>query len=85
MQWTGERMDANIPVHFVGFGRASLRMAGAHSDGVHLHTLIGHEGLRRAKALIREGAEAAWRGPEVTNTLCASRLLNPRSDSIGKE
>ena len=46
---TGDWMDARIPIHFVGFGARSLRMAGAHFDGVHLHTFIGREGLRRAR------------------------------------
>jgi len=60
----GNWMHAQIPVHFVGFGPASLRFAGAHFDGVHLHTFLSHAGLRRARALVREGAEAAGRDPD---------------------
>ena len=60
----GDWVDADIPVHFVGFGPRSLRFAGAHFDGVHLHTFITDEGLRRAKTLIQEGAEAAGRDPD---------------------
>lgn len=49
----------------MGFGPASLRLAGAHFDGVHLHTFITAQGLRRAKALVQEGAAAAGRDPEA--------------------
>lgn len=60
----GDWLDANIPIHFVGFGPRSLRFAGAHFDGVHLHTFITDQGLRRARALVQEGAEAAGRNPD---------------------
>lgn len=60
----GDWMQANIPIHLVGFGPKTLRFAGAHFDGVHLHTFITDEGLRRAKALVAEGAEAAGRNPD---------------------
>ncbi len=60
----GDWMDADIPIHFVGFGPKSLRFAGRHFDGVHLHTFITDHGLRRAKALVQEGAEQAGRNPD---------------------
>lgn len=59
----GDWLDADIPLHFVGFGPNSLAFAGRHFDGVHLHTFITDNGLRRAKALIQEGAAAAGRDP----------------------
>jgi probable F420-dependent oxidoreductase len=59
----GNWVAADIPVFFVGFGAGSLRFAGAHFDGVHLHTFITPAGLRRAIACVREGAEAAGRDP----------------------
>lgn len=59
----GDWLDAKIPMHFVGFGARSLRFAGAHFDGVHLHTFITPAGLRKAKALIQEGAADAGRDP----------------------
>jgi probable F420-dependent oxidoreductase len=59
----GNWLDADIPLHFVGFGPRSLRFAGRHFDGVHLHTFITDHGLRRAKALVQEGCEAAGRDP----------------------
>lgn len=60
----GDWMSADIPIHFVGFGAKSLRFAGQHFDGVHLHTFITEAGLKRAKALVREGAEMAGRNPD---------------------
>lgn len=60
----GKWMDARIPVHFVGFGPASLRFAGEHFDGVHLHTFITPHGLRRAKELVQTGVEKAGRDPD---------------------
>lgn len=59
----GEWLDAEIPIHFVGFGSNSLRFAGRHFDGVHLHTFVTPAGLRRARALLQEGAAAAGRDP----------------------
>ena len=59
----GDWIDANIPIHFVGFGPKSLRFAGQHFDGVHLHTFVTDHGLRRAKQFIHEGAEEAGRNP----------------------
>jgi probable F420-dependent oxidoreductase len=74
----GEWMDAPIPIHFVGFGPRSLRFAGAHFDGVHLHTFITDKGLRRAKLLVQEGAEAAGRDPhEVKVYSVIATALNP--------
>ena len=60
----GDWMDANIPIHFVGFGPKSLRFAGNHFDGVHLHTFVTDHGLRRAKTFIQEGAEQAGRNAD---------------------
>lgn len=82
----GDWMDAKIPVHFVGFGPRSLRFAGAHFDGVHLHTFITDEGLRRAKQLVQEGAEAAGRSPEDVKVYSVlATVLNPsREDYLRK-
>ncbi|CAH0991538.1 F420-dependent glucose-6-phosphate dehydrogenase [Sinobacterium norvegicum] len=57
----GDWLDARLPIHFVGFGPKSLRFAGKHFDGVHLHTFVTDHGLRRAKQFIQEGAEQAGR------------------------
>lgn len=82
----GDWMQAEIPIHFVGFGPASLRMAGAHFDGVHLHTFITHEGLRRAKALVQEGAESAGRDPDSVKitTVCATAIEPDREAHLRK-
>ena len=79
-------MDAQIPIHFVGFGPRSLRFAGAHFDGVHLHTFITDEGLQRAKALVQEGAEAAGRDPNTVKVYSVmATALNPtREDYLRK-
>ena len=60
----GDWIDANIPIHFVGFGPQSLRFAGQHFDGVHLHTFVTDHGLRRAKQFVQEGAEKAGKNPD---------------------
>ena len=60
----GDWMDATLPIHFVGFGEKSLRFAGQHFDGVHLHTFITDQGLQRARSLVQEGAEKAGRDPD---------------------
>jgi probable F420-dependent oxidoreductase len=60
----GDWINADIPVHFVGFGPKSLRFAGQHFDGVHLHTFVTDHGLRRARSFVQEGAEIAGRNPE---------------------
>ena len=82
----GDWMDAQIPIHFVGFGPRSLRFAGAHFDGVHLHTFITDEGLQRAKALVQEGAEAAGRDPNTVKVYSVmATALNPtREDYLRK-
>lgn len=74
----GDWMDADIPIHFVGFGPKSLRFAGAHFDGVHLHTFINDDGVRRARALVQEGAADAGRDPDAVkiHTVFAT-ALNP--------
>lgn len=82
----GDWMDADIPIHFVGFGAGSLRMAGAHFDGVHLHTFLTREGLRRARALVQEGAEAAGRDPDAVKitTVCATAVDPDREAHLRK-
>lgn len=82
----GDWLDANIPIHFVGFGPRSLRFAGAHFDGVHLHTFITDEGLRRAKALVTEGAAAAGRNPDDVkiHSVLATALNPDREDYLRK-
>lgn len=82
----GDWMDAKIPVHFVGFGPKSLRFAGQHFDGVHLHTFITDEGLQRARALVREGAQAAGRDPDAVQVYSVfATALNPsREDYLRK-
>ncbi len=83
---SGDWMDASIPIHFVGFGPNSLRFAGQHFDGVHLHTFITLEGLSRARALVQEGAEAAGRDPnsvEITS-VCATAVNPSREDHLRK-
>jgi 5,10-methylenetetrahydromethanopterin reductase len=82
----GDWLDANIPIHFVGFGPRSLRFAGAHFDGVHLHTFITDQGLCRAKALVQEGAEAAGRNPDDVKIYSVlATALNPnREDYLRK-
>jgi len=78
----GDWMNADIPVHFVGFGPRSLRFAGAHFDGVHLHTFITDAGLRRARELIREGAEEAGRdADEVKVYAVVATVLDPDRES----
>ena len=83
---SGDWIDATIPIHFVGFGPKSIRMAGAHFDGVHLHTFLSHEGLRRAKALVQEGAEEAGRDPDAVKitTVCATAVEPSREDHLRK-
>ena len=83
---TGDWMDVSMPIHFVGFGPKSLRFAGRHFDGVHLHTFITPAGLRKAKALIQEGAEEAGRDPdsvEIT-TVCATAVNPTEEDRLRK-
>jgi len=82
----GDWLDVDMPIHFVGFGPKSLRFAGAHFDGVHLHTFITDEGLRRAKGLIQEGAEAAGRDPDSVKIYSVqATVLDPdREDYLRK-
>jgi 5,10-methylenetetrahydromethanopterin reductase len=82
----GDWMSADIPIHFVGFGPKSLRFAGRHFDGVHLHTFITDEGLQRAKALVRQGAEEAGRDPDAIRIYSVyATVLNPtREDYLRK-
>ncbi len=82
----GDWLDADIPIHFVGFGAKSLRFAGEHFDGVHLHTFISDHGLQRAKALVCEGAEKAGRDPgSVKVWSVQATALNPsREDFLRK-
>lgn len=82
----GKWLQAEIPLHFVGFGPASLRFAGAHFDGVHLHTFITPEGLARARALVREGAEQAGRDPDAVkiHAVLATACNPGREDYLHK-
>ncbi|MFK7976717.1 MAG: TIGR03857 family LLM class F420-dependent oxidoreductase [Halioglobus sp.] len=74
----GDWMDVKIPIHLVGFGPKTLRFAGKHFDGVHLHTFITDEGLRKAKALIAEGAESVGRDPnDIKIWSVYATALNP--------
>lgn len=82
----GDWLDAKIPIHFVGFGPKSLRFAGEHFDGVHLHTFITDHGLRRAKALVQEGSEKAGRDPDAVEvwSIMATSLNPTREDFLRK-
>ncbi|GAB3279702.1 TIGR03857 family LLM class F420-dependent oxidoreductase [Parahaliea aestuarii] len=82
----GDWMQAEIPLHFVGFGPTSLRFAGAHFDGIHLHTFITPRGLQRARALVSEGAEAAGRDPGKINihAVLATACRPTREDYLRK-
>jgi probable F420-dependent oxidoreductase len=82
----GDWLDADIPIHFVGFGPKALRFAGAHFDGVHLHTFITNEGLRRAKALVQEGAADTGRDPDAieVHSVFATALNPTREDFLKK-
>ncbi|MEH6592913.1 MAG: TIGR03857 family LLM class F420-dependent oxidoreductase [Halioglobus sp.] len=82
----GDWMDADIPIHFVGFGPKSLRFSGQYFDGVHLHTFITDHGLRRAKAFVQEGAEKAGRNPGDVkiHAVLATALEPSREDYLRK-
>ncbi|WP_068121035.1 TIGR03857 family LLM class F420-dependent oxidoreductase [Nocardioides massiliensis] len=55
--------DEDIPVLLTAIGPRTLRFAGAHADGVVLHTFLTDETLARAVATIRAGAADAGRDP----------------------
>jgi probable F420-dependent oxidoreductase len=77
----GDWLDVQLPVHFVGFGPKSLRWAGAHFDGVHLHTFITPQGLEKAKALVQEGAADAGRDPDAVKVhAVVATLANPTEE-----
>ncbi len=79
----GDWIDADIPLHFVGFGPKSLRWAGGHFDGVHLHTFITDDGLKRAKALVQEGAQDAGRDPDSVKVHAVlATTLNPSKEDV---
>ena len=82
----GDWLDADIPIHFVGFGAKSLRFAGEHFDGAHLHTFITDHGLRRAKAMLNEGEEKAGRAPNTVKMwpVLATALNPSREDYLRK-
>lgn len=82
----GDWLDANIPLHFVGFGPKSIRFAGEHFDGVHLHTFISDQGLRRAKSLVQEGEAIAGREANSVKiwSVCATALNPSREDYLRK-
>jgi len=77
----GDWMDVSMPIHFVGFGQKSLRFAGQHFDGVHLHTFITEQGLQRARALVQEGAELAGRDPNSVKLYSViATAINPTEE-----
>ena len=77
----GDWMDVSMPIHFIGFGEKSLRFAGRHFDGVHLHTFITEQGLQRARSLVQEGAELAGRDPNsVTLYSVVATAINPTEE-----
>lgn len=82
----GDWLDAEIPIHFVGFGPKSLRFAGEHFDGVHLHTFITDHGLHRAKQFIQEGAVQAGRNADdIKLHAVVATAINPsREDYLKK-
>jgi probable F420-dependent oxidoreductase len=80
----GDWLDANIPIHFVGFGPKSLAFAGKHFDGVHLHTFITPKGLQRARGIIDESANASNRKPAKICTVMATVLNPSREDYLRK-
>ncbi|MFT5033661.1 MAG: 5,10-methylenetetrahydromethanopterin reductase [Bermanella sp.] len=83
---SGDWLDANIPVHFVGFGPKSLAFAGEHFDGVHLHTFITPQGLQRARTIIDDGARRAGRDPQSVK-LCSvmATLVKPTREEYLKK
>ncbi|MEH6586289.1 MAG: TIGR03857 family LLM class F420-dependent oxidoreductase [Halioglobus sp.] len=77
----GDWMDVTMPIHFVGFGQKSLRFAGQHFDGVHLHTFITDQGLQRARSLVQEGAELAGRDPDAVKLYSViATVINPTEE-----
>jgi len=79
----GDWMQADIPLHFVGFGPKSLGFGGEHFDGVHLHTFITDHGLRRAKTMVDEGAKKAGKKPgDVKVWSVYATALNPSREDI---
>ena len=82
---SGDWLNADIPIHFVGFGPKSLRFAGQHFNGVHQHTFITPQGMRRARQLVDEGAEKAGRDSPVKLCSVMATLINPsREDYLRK-
>ncbi|MCB1706042.1 MAG: TIGR03857 family LLM class F420-dependent oxidoreductase [Halioglobus sp.] len=83
---SGDWLDADIPVYFVGFGSRSLAFAGEHFDGVHLHTFITPRGLQRARAAVEEGAHRAGRaaGDIRICSVMATVLQPDREDYLRK-
>lgn len=79
---SGDWLDARIPIYFIGFGPKSLAFAGRHFDGVHLHTFITPQGLKRARGLVAKGAGAAGRDPaQVKICSVMATLVNPDRES----
>ena len=79
-------MDISMPIYFVGFGGKSLRFAGQHFDGVHLHTFITEQGLQRARSLVQEGADLAGRDPDSVKlySVCATAINPTEEDRLQK-
>ncbi len=72
----------DIPVLLTAIGPRTLRFAGAHADGVVLHTFLTDETVARAVATIRAGAEEAGRDPQSVRIWS---VLATVEDSIGEE
>lgn len=75
---SGDWLNAEIPIYFIGFGPKSLAFAGQHFDGVHLHTFVTPQGLKHARKRVTEGAEKAGRDPAAVK-ICAvmATIVNP--------
>lgn len=83
---SGDWLDADIPVYFIGFGPRSLTFAGQHFDGVHLHTFITPEGLKHARERVTKGAEKAGRDPSTVKVCTVmATLVNPDRESYLKK
>lgn len=83
---SGDWLDADIPIHFVGFGPKSLVFAGEHFDGVHLHTFITPAGLKRARQAVEEGAAKAGRNAaELRICSVMATVLEPTREEYLKK
>jgi len=76
----GADFDEDIPILMAALGPKTLRFAGAHCDGVILHTFICDEALERCVAAIRQGAEEAGRDPERVRIWSVLATVADRSE-----